>query len=484
MTGKTDKTVRQNALRELSWTGIAAVTGNILQFLQLVIVSKFIFASDYGLMAITLVITYFAQLLGDMGISNALIYKQDVSKEDFSTLFWISLLFCWTVFGLLFLGSPLAAVFFKQPLLASVIRMTSLSFIFLPLQMLYGSLLRKELHFNKMAMGDILSKMVSLLVAVVLAINGSGVFALVYSTLAGLAVSSVLFFFWGRKQMLVGFQFKRRAVGDYLHFGFYQIGNDILTYFNFQIDTILLGKLLGINAAGYYSFAKNLAMKPAQLVNPVINQVAFPLLAKMNNDNASVKNFYLKLIGYLSTLNFFIYPFVAALSVTIIVFCFTANCLPPPPLFHVFPFYGMIRSVFTPIGALLSSKGMVKKLFYWNMALICIIPVLVYFSSPAGVTWVAVALSALLVVIFIPMWKYLIFPACGAGLGEVWQAIRIPFINAVLLFLLLTLFDRLSFPSLAWKFFGGVFVWLVAGFLLTRIINKDLYKEVMGLFKF
>src|SRR5258708_24229175 len=71
------------------------------------------------------------------------------------------------------------------------------------------------------------------------------------------------------------------------------------------------------------------------------------------------------------------------------------------------------------------------------------------------------------------MWKYLIFSACGAGLGEVWQAIRIPFINAVLLFLLLTLFDRLSFPSLAWKFFGGVFVWLVAGFLLTRIINKE-----------
>src|SRR5258708_11498669 len=110
----------------------------------------------------------------------------------------------------------------------------------------------------------------------------------------------------------------------------------------------------------------------------------------------------------------------------------------------------MIRSVCTRIGAHLSSKGMVKKLFYWNMALICIIPVLVYFSSPAGVTWVAVALSALLVVIFIPMWKYLIFPACGAGLAEVSQALRIPFINAVLVFLLLSLFCPPSFPSLSY----------------------------------
>src|SRR5258708_14509301 len=112
---------------------------------------------------------------------------------------------------------------------------------------------------------------------------------------------------------------------------------------------------------------------------------------------------------------------------------------------------------------------MVKKLFYWNMALICIIPVLVYFSSPAGVTWVAVALSALLVVIFIPMWKYLIFPACGAGLGAVWQAIRLPFINAVLLFLFLTPFYPLCFPSLSCTFFGVVFVWRVSSFLRTPL---------------
>src|SRR5258708_37816742 len=102
------------------------------------------------------------------------------------------------------------------------------------------------------------------------------------------------------------------------------------------------------------------------------------------------------------------------------------------------------------------------------MALICIIPVFVYFSSPAGVTWVAVALSALLVVIFIPMWKYLIFPACGAGLGGVWHGIRIPFFDAVVLFLVVNLFSQVSFPLLGLDVFGGECVWLVVGFSLCR----------------
>jgi len=183
-------------------------------------------------------------------------------------------------------------------------------------------------------------------VAVVLAKKGHGVFALVYSTLAGLAVSTLLYCYWGSRQIMIGFVFDRSSVRAFLHFGIYQAGNDVLSYFNLHIDTLLLGKLLGIDAVGYYSFAKNLAIKPVQVINPVITQVAFPLMAKVNDNITAVKNIYLKVLGFLSSINFLIYPFLAASSVSIIRFFFTDKWLPRPLPCRAWLCIGMIRSVF------------------------------------------------------------------------------------------------------------------------------------------
>jgi len=473
--------IRQQAIKGIRWTAVTAIAGNVLQFIQLAVVSLFITASDYGLMSLTLVVVYFAQLLGDMGISNALIYKQQISRIAFSSLFWASLLFCWLIFGVLFFISPLLASFFKEPALEEVVRVTAVLFTFLPLQMQYLALLRKELQFDKIAIADIFSKGVALIVAVVLARKGQGVFALVYSTLTGVAVSTLLYWYWGSRQMTIGFVFKRSAVREFLHFGIYQTGNDVLNYFNLHIDTLLLGKLLGIDAVGYYSFAKNLAIKPVQVINPVITQVAFPLMAKVNDNIKAVKSIYLKVLGILSSVNFLVYPFLAASSVTILRVFFTSRWLPAAPALQGLALYYMIRSVFNPVGVLLGARGMVKRLFYWNILLLCVIPVVVFFAAAAGIAWVAAGLSAVLLLFLIPMWKYLVLPASGAGFGEFCDCLKIPLINALVVYIVLVLFNQLPVYNPTLKLAGSVAVWLAAGFVLTRFVNKQVYKEVIEL---
>jgi O-antigen/teichoic acid export membrane protein len=362
-----------------------------------------------------------------------------------------------------------------------VVCITAVLFTFLPLQMQYLSLLRKELQFGKIAFADIFSKLIALVVAVVLAKRGQGVFALVYSTLTGLAVSTLLYCYWGSRQIMIGFVFNRSSVREFLHFGIYQAGNDVLSYFNLHIDTLLLGKLLGIDAVGYYSFAKNLAIKPVQVINPVITQVAFPLMAKVNDNVNAVKNIYLKVLSFLSSVNFLIYPFLAASSDSIIRFFFTDKWLPAAPALQGLALYCMIRSVFNPVGVLLSSRGMVRRLFYWNVLLICIIPAVVFFSAAAGITWVAASLSAVLIVFLLPLWKYLVYPASGAGLGECWNCLKIPLVNALIIYIVLALFNLLPIYNPALKLAGSVAVWMAACFLLTRFINKQVYKEVIAM---
>lgn len=475
--------IRKAAIRSIKWTFVIALVGNLLQLLQSVIVSGFIVAADYGLMSITLVVIYFAQLLGDMGFSNAIIYKRQLSAAAFSSLFWLSLLFCWCMLAVLFVIAPLLADFFKQPPLTAVIRVTSLSFIFLPLQMQYLAFLKKDLHFDKIAIADFLSKLTGVLVASLLAISGYGVFALVYATISGMLVSTLLYWYWGSRLASISFNFNLQPIKELLHFGIYQTGNDVLGYFNFQLDTILLGKLLGMDAAGFYSFAKNLAMRPAQIINPVVTQVAFPLLAKVSNDTFAVKSIYLKMLRYLAAMNFLIYPFIAAFSTSIIRLFFADRWLPAAPALQALAFYCMLRSVFNPVGVLLSSKGMVKQLFYWNLLLICIVPVIVYISAAWGIYAVAASLSLLLMLLFVPMWRYLVNPACAADLKEFWLSVQGPLFCALILYLLLVFFNMLPLSSAAGKLASGALVWLLAGMALTRLFNRQLFAEAVQLMR-
>jgi O-antigen/teichoic acid export membrane protein len=475
--------LKEQAIKGLQWTSVASLAGNLLQLLQLVIVSRYIAAADYGLMALTLVIIYFCQLLGDMGLSNALVYKKNVSRLAFSSLFWCSVIFCWCIFALLLGIAPLLAVFFKQPQLTSVVLLTSASFIFLPLQMQYLALLKKELLFNRIAVGDIGAKIVALLVAVVMAVQGWGVFALVWSTLAGLATTAAWYFYWGSRKLRIGFQFSRSAVSDMLGFGLYQAGNELLNYFNFQSDTILLGRLLGIEAVGYYSFAKNLAIKPLQVINPVVTQVAYPLLVKINEQAAVVRSVYLKMIRYLSSVNFLVYPFIAALADTIIKLFFAEKWLPAAPALQALALYCMVRAVFNPVGVLLLAHGRVKQLFYWNLVLLALQPVVVYITAGYGVAPVALALALFFCALVLPMCIYLLQPVFGISAGMFWQSIRQPLLNAVLIFAVLYGYNCIPLQTVAVKFAGGVVLWVIISLLLTRFFNGEVYKESYALFR-
>ena len=58
----------------------------------------------------------------------------------------------------------------------------------------------------------------------------------------------------------------------------------MLNYFNSRIDQLVVGTLLGSQALGYYSMAFNLVLQPISRINPVLTQVAFPVLSKVLSD--------------------------------------------------------------------------------------------------------------------------------------------------------------------------------------------------------
>jgi len=56
---------------------------------------------------------------------------------------------------------------------------------------------------------------------------------------------------------------------------------------------------------------------------------------------------------------------------------------------------------------------------------------------------------------------------------------EIPLVNALIIYIVLVLFNLLPVYNPALKLAGNVAVWIAACFLLTRFINKQVYKEVI-----
>lgn len=69
---------------------MGAVTA--FQFVTLAVLARLLSPSDFGLMGIIMVVIGFAQAFADMGISNAIIHRQDATKDQLSSLYWLNIL--------------------------------------------------------------------------------------------------------------------------------------------------------------------------------------------------------------------------------------------------------------------------------------------------------------------------------------------------------------------------------------------------------
>lgn len=422
----TQNSLRQKAINGIKWTSISSIVIAILQILQISILARYLSPEDFGLMAIVMVVIGFSRIFSDMGISNAIIHHQHTSHEQLSSLYWLNIASGIVLFLIIAGVSPFIANFYNQSELTRLLVLLASTFIILAVGNQYRILFQKELQFNFMAKIEISAAVVAFIVAIILAIQGFGVYALAYATLANAIISSSLFFFFGVKKHKPALMYRHNDIKEYIGFGMFQMGDSTLNYFNSQFDVILIGKLLGVEALGIYSIVKQLIMRPAQIINPIINRVTFPLMAKVQNDTTALKNIYLKTINYLSSINFPIYIAIAILAEPIIHIVFGEKFISGVRVLQILSIYAMIRSIGNPIGSLVMAKGHMKLAFYWNFILFSFIPITIYLGSGFGINGVAYALLFLQVLLMIPTWYFMVGKLCGANFIEYFRQILIP----------------------------------------------------------
>lgn len=401
--------LKNKAIAGVKWTTIATVISTAMQLGQLLVLSRLLSPRDFGLMAFINVVILFIRSFSDLGISSAVIHYQDTTKEQLSTLYWMNLI----VGAFLFLGmlalSPVIVLIFNEPETKNLLLLSSFSLVVLPVGSMFQVLLQKELKFNLLAKQDIVSIILSTTATVTLAFLKLGVWALVIGQLVNIFIKTIMLFYSGLQDFRIERRFSLHAVRNYLYFGFYQIGERGINFLSERIDQLIIGSMLGASTLGYYNFAFNLVNQPVSVINPIFSKVAFPILAKLQSDIPMLRNAYLKLLKYIAVINSVILIGLIVSSPIAVPLIFGNKWNESIILVQILSVVALLRSFANPVGCLILAKGRADLGFKWNVLLLVISVVTIYFVSKLGsVQSIAISLILIQILLFFPSYKYLV----------------------------------------------------------------------------
>ena len=396
------------------WTTVSAACSAVIQILRFVLLARILSQNDFGLMAMAMIVIDTCQAYIDLGISAAIIHRQDATKEQLSSLYWLNVFAGWTMFVLVWICFPLIVMMFKEPRVLPLLHAVALVFLIAPLGQQFECLLQKELKFDTLAQQEIVSSVFGLITAVLFAARGFGVWALVFSVLVTVSVKALLLVAVGLVRFRPSLHFQRSDLKGYLSFGLFQTGERVINFFSERLDQLLIGSILGANALGYYTFAFNLTAQPITRINPIITRVAFPVFSKVQNDLDRLRRGYLRVLTFLTSINAPLLVGLGAVAPVAIPVIFGTKWVESILLVQLLSIVSLIRSTCNPIGSLQLARGRADLGFHWNLfLLIASVPTIYIGGKVAQATGVASALLLLQAALAVPVYFFLVKPLIG-----------------------------------------------------------------------
>ena len=180
--------IKKQVVSGVKWTTIGTIVIAVAALLKIAVLARFLDKADFGLMALVTFVMGFMNLFNDMGLTSAILHRQQISRREYASLYWLNMLFSLFLYALLWLVAPVVSGFYEEPELTLLIRLLGLNLMISALGRIYKTIESKHLLFRHITIFEIIAAVISLVFAIYLAINGYGVLSLVYSALLQLSL--------------------------------------------------------------------------------------------------------------------------------------------------------------------------------------------------------------------------------------------------------------------------------------------------------
>lgn len=300
------KTLDKKITKGVGWTSIATFGNQGLRLVLKLVLAKLLLPEHFGLIGMAHVFISFISLISELGMGAALIQKpkEQMNETYYHTAFWTNLGVSIVGFIIILVGvAPMAAWFYEEAILVKLVPLLAVPIVLDAFYLIPKVQLSRALHFKPQAIREIVSVLIAGIVAIYLAMQGYGVWALAFNGIITSIVSIVLYYAsvkWRPK-----FSFDKEAFKSLFGFGGYVMVERIFSFLTSNIDYILIGKLIGSSALGVYTLAFILTDTFRKQFLNILAKVLYPAYSSIQHDIEQLRKYFL---GVIKINGIFLFP--------------------------------------------------------------------------------------------------------------------------------------------------------------------------------
>jgi PST family polysaccharide transporter len=344
--------------------------------------------SDFGILAMVATATALIALVKDLGISQAIIQRDTINSGQINSLFWVSIAASMVFAVLLAASAPFIARFYAEPkveLLA--IAFSALVLISGP-QAVPAAILNRDSHFDKLAIIDVASATIALIVAIAGALLWRSYWALYASAVSATVVTGIGV--WLSTGYRPGAPRFDTNTAQMLHFGSHISGFNIVNYLSRNCDNILIGRFHGGDQLGLYDRAYRLLLFPITQLHGPIGRVLVPLLSRIQAEPNKYRSTYTEAVSLIMIATQPGILFAIVCAPQLFGLLFGDQWIPAAPIFQWLGIAALHQVMTSTTGWLFLSQGRGSDLFklgsYGAVATVA--------SFVIGLPWGAVGVAA------------------------------------------------------------------------------------------
>ena len=212
----------QTSAQGMVWVSINRIISQGLTFVSTIVLARLLLPSDFGLVAMSVIVIGFVALINELGLAEAIVQREHIDENHMSTAFWCNLAFSFSLVILTILVAPFIVRFFDQPELQMILQVACLGFVIGAFGSIHRALFIRKMQFKIIAIASIVTAIISVLSTVALAWFRFGYWALVFGSLIGTVTESCLMWIlnvWRPKLL-----FNKAALEEMLRFSLNLLG--------------------------------------------------------------------------------------------------------------------------------------------------------------------------------------------------------------------------------------------------------------------
>lgn len=269
------------------WRSGSQIVAQLVQWAATFLVIRILDPHDYGLFAMTGVVLVFLNMLNGYGLASGLIQKPEITTRDIRQLFGMLLLLNGALAAAqVLILAPAAAAYYRQPIVADMLRVQALFYFATPFIALPYALLSRSLDFKGQARVNIIASVASASAALGGALMGLGVWTLVFAPMVLFGVRAIGMTIAAKSLIWPSFDF--RGSGSLARYGGVMALGQLFWFAQSQADVFIAGRHFTPHMLGIYTESLFLTQVFVSKIVPPLNEVAFSAYARIQHDRAAV----------------------------------------------------------------------------------------------------------------------------------------------------------------------------------------------------